>query len=330
MKFNSVTFFHENWQLGGVERTNIQWTKILKNEGLNVQLINLNSKGAVSEVFDRVIEVSDKKEEIKNSLEILSPGDALIICQPYLLKKIFTFIPFLLKKKIRIILAIRNSMDQFNEKIIRKIAASVFLVLLAPFLYRIIVNSHELTKEFPFSLTPNCVPVINPRFDVLENRFTKEEFNEPPKKIIFVGRWAKQKGIEFLDEIDAICRENGFTFEAYCNESNKPYQNKYIQDIISFYSSNNVALIFCSLFEGYPNILVEARAMGVPILYSHCKSGTREILSGYKAGIEFNKNRLQTLHQALNTLKETNGQPIDNEFIKKHLLQNSKLIEALG
>ena len=29
-----VYFLHENWQIGGVERTNIQWLKILKENGI--------------------------------------------------------------------------------------------------------------------------------------------------------------------------------------------------------------------------------------------------------------------------------------------------------
>lgn len=323
----SFYFLHENWQTGGVERTNIQWTKLLKRKKKRVCLINLNGIEKVPESFDKVFNINN--EELNILLSNLKEGDYLIICQPYLLKKVFMHFGALRNNKIKIILAIRNSLRQFENPFYR-IVISIALLLISYFLHRIIVNSTEQKKDFPFRYIRNCEVVINPRFDNIKDIPQSNNFNERPNKLVFIGRWADQKGIKFLKRFNEICEEEELEFEAFCQRDHFKFQKPYLTDTLHYLSSNNVAVLFCSIFEGYPNILVEARALGKPILYSTCKTGVNEIMSDYSNGILFEKHNEKSFRESLKSLKKITAIKNDISFASKHLLQNSNLLEVIN
>jgi N-acetylgalactosamine-N,N'-diacetylbacillosaminyl-diphospho-undecaprenol 4-alpha-N-acetylgalactosaminyltransferase len=96
------------------------------------------------------------------------------------------------------------------------------------------------------------------------------------------------------------------------------------------YFSKADVFVFTSLYEGFPNVLVEALACGLSVISSDCKSGPREILAPYsdfsfqiKEGIEETEygilipvNKKEELVEAMNCI-------VDN-FQEKNVKERAK------
>ncbi len=71
---------------------------------------------------------------------------------------------------------------------------------------------------------------------------------------------------ELEEQIKELNLENSVSLLGF---DNNPYK----------YFSKADAFVFSSLYEGFPNVLVEALACGLPVISTDCKSGPREILA---------------------------------------------------
>ena len=91
--------------------------------------------------------------------------------------------------------------------------------------------------------------------------------------------------------------ENAFDFEGFQ------------KNIIPYYLHTK-ATVLTSLYEGYPNVLIESIAMNTPVVAFNCPGGTNEIVqdsyNGYLVNykdIDDLKNKLSALLQNYNSLK---------------------------
>ena len=155
----------------------------------------------------------------------------------------------------------------------------------------IVPNSNSqgefISSNFPF-LSKKIYPIIN-FVDV--NRFTPadEIVKNVSLRIVTVARYSKQKNVlTYLKAVRKV-KELGLNVhfdwygdkernEVYYAEIVSVYQQLDIADYLTLHGTNlNIedeyrkADIFClpSLFEGYPNVVIEAMSSGLPILCSN-------------------------------------------------------------
>jgi len=169
-----------------------------------------------------------------------------------------------------------------------------FLIkMLYPYSDIVIANSMGNSLDLKKNFNIYEVITINNPFDIAKiKRESQEsiELNRDRFSFITIGRLDFGKNhklmIEAIKEVDAnlyIIGEGELKEELetqirelkldnrvfLLGRQNNPY--KYLSKVDSF--------LFTSLYEGFPNVLVEALACGLPIISSDCRSGVREILA---------------------------------------------------
>jgi len=305
----------------------------------------LASKGIMSDVFTcgaaiteipfaNVVHVSKNKLFMYLKLVYISRRyKSIVICQSYYLPWIALAI--ILLRSIydtRIILAERNSFRQYDKARFKKRILTFLFQKKHQLIDHVIFNSVELREEEVFNkLSYKSSVVKNPRF----SRSDSELISEPTrklnaKKICMYLRWADQKNLDFILKASKVFERLGLEFHVYCGETEHFFQKPFVRDAFIHMDENPSIIFFCSLFEGYPNILLEARVLGLPVVFSKCPTGVKEILNGYANAFEFEFNDLSSLEKTLDVNHEQFRRlNVDRELLAQHSVDSEVLIEAL-
>ena len=176
-----------------------------------------------------------------------------------------------------------------------------------------ICNS-EYTKQFYLSKYPEDLKKVFSLYNYIDIAEIKAQateevdddflnfINSHSENIVSVGRFCEEKGFEHLLEAFALLRQTnkGIGLVLVGDGSDKEHYLKAIerlgiQDHIYFtgYQNNPYkfmvrcdCFVLSSLSEGFPNVLAEAMALGLPVVATNCYSGPAEILrkdSNYSA-----------------------------------------------
>lgn len=171
----------------------------------------------------------------------------------------------------------------------------------------IIAQSNDMKSDLinHWKCDPKKIVVINNPVDV---EFVRSKVNKCPdellgkKQFVFIaaGRLAYQKGYDIL--IDRIAEmSSSVNFKIFIlgsgeleTQLRKYAKEKGVDEIISFLGYRNDvasyiyyadALILCSRYEGFPNIVLEANSLGKPVFTNNCQGGINEILVDGQNGI---------------------------------------------
>ncbi|WP_418185381.1 glycosyltransferase [Aliarcobacter vitoriensis] len=155
------------------------------------------------------------------------------------------------------------------------------------------------------------------------------DFKENKKYIISVGRLIKQKrnidlikaffelqrndnSLELLFLGDGILKTE---LKAECTKLGVKDKVHFLGNVKNpfYYLGKSDLFVLTSEFEGFPNVLVEAMACGLPVISSDCKSGPKEILETEKYGLLYPVGDVGTL---IEKIKFYLYQDVDKEVIK--------------
>ena len=175
-----------------------------------------------------------------------------------------------------------------------------------------VFQTQDAREYFSFIEEKKCKIIPNAiSDDIIKNNAVVRQ-----NKIVFVGQIIPQKNVKMLiDGFAKFCRiDNRYTLEVYGQgyqlESMKAYtKNKDLNDKIRFHGFvNNVlteiedASVYVSTsdFEGISNSILEAMALGLPVIATDCPiGGSRMLIQNEENGVLIPMNDSQALCDAL-------------------------------
>lgn len=232
----------------------------------------------------------------------------------------------------KVIVRINASPDFYLKNLIKR--------FLFRFVYKlsdcIIVNSKELNKKIKYYLNLNSSIIYNPAFNNLKNikfvnkKKAKIKTEEKTIKLLNVGRLVRQKNqILLIKAMDYLKKNSNIKFKLliigngrllnYLKEEikSKKLTNciKIINNISSPYSYmlNSNFFVLSSLYEGLPNVLIEALSLKKLVISSNCPTGPKEILLNGKCGYLFKNNDHISLAKVI--LKAINQNKVNKKKI---------------
>jgi len=322
--------------LGGLERQLGEIAKGLCDFGFDIHLVYLsNSQEPLFFDFDKRIshhQIVGASPEVRASIKLkilrqieifqllrrISPN---IVISFMTGSYFFLCIPSLLLR-IPIVLAERNSPQIYRVTTASKYRSLIFLsILLAS---RITTQFSEYINDYPrylrrkFRVIPNSIP------REIQSITPREKNSSQPLVYLFAGRFSFQKRLELLIRSFAqfSSDKTDVTLRVFGSGDNAAEMKSLVQDLgaeqrIQIFGPSKElpieilkadALCIPSLWEGFPNVLLESLYLGVPGLgFSNC-DGVRHLIVDGKNGwlgefIEDGSSLVSLLERSYHDLK---------------------------
>jgi glycosyltransferase involved in cell wall biosynthesis len=100
----------------------------------------------------------------------------------------------------------------------------------------------------------------------------------------------------------------------------------------SAYMAHSAVFVLSSAWEGLPTVLVEAMAVGTPVISTNCESGPAEILDNGKYGELVPVGNTEAMAEAILNVLSGNSKSVDSAWLNQFTLESAtqKYLDILG
>ena len=328
---------------GGAEKQIILLANAMAEKGHKVTLVSIYENNLCYELNNKVkyIFLPDRKEgvlrlytryvDIRNTLKEINPD---ITVNFWFQSAYFTA---MMKKSItgKVIYSERGDPgDKEYNGIMGQIRKFVF-----PKIDGFVFQSEGAKNFFDDIIQKRSVVINNP---VFVKRSDYPNVIKREKKIVTMGRLHEQKNQKLLINAFASINDEFKDYNLYIYGDGE--LKKELQDLIDSYNLtkrillkgaqkdvhgliyNASLFVLSSDYEGLPNALIEAMALGIPSISTDCKpGGAREIIHNYEDGIIVPINDVQKL---ANSMRWMLNNPLEAGEMGKKAFQNIRRLDS--
>lgn len=150
--------------------------------------------------------------------------------------------------------------------------------------YEEIKEDHEWFNKDKYRLiVANARMVPEKRYDVLIKAFEVVEKKIPEARLMIIGNGPLREQIEKM--VPQPLKDK----VAFMGFQNNPY----------YYMYRASVFVLTSDYEGFPNVVIEALACGLPVVATNCKTGPREIIENNIEGWVVNRGNPEAVAKGL-------------------------------
>lgn len=294
----------------------------------DVNIANLNISSSYTNGFQRFTNIAKRYVCVKRWISRNKP-DVVICLLPEMAKYVFK-----LKNKyhFKLVTSERNNPAIVTDEKVIRLKERVYSAS-----DLIIFQTERAMTFYSDYIQKKGVVISNAVGNELAYQI-KHDHIRATKSITAVGRLVPQKDYPTLLRAFKLLIEKhqDFTLNIYGTGSclkqlEEMAEELGIKDSVSFKGENKMALkevaksscyVLSSLYEGMPNSLMEAMAIGMPCVSTDCPNGPAELIQNGENGLLVEIGNYQGLCNAISTMIE------DTEFAKKCGENASKIIET--
>ncbi len=337
-----IGFLINDLNAGGAERATASLASCFVNHGIHTEIITFTNEESFYPLDEKVVRAAVGFDEIKHSLSLKRIMGAL--------KRMFKLRRFVKNRKLDILVGMSFSMTWYTvfctlfsrtraigteRNNPYKYKASKFNSLLRKIFYFICDGYIFQTKKSALFFTKKLkkTDVIIPNAIFNENVYKLSPPQEREKVICAVGRLNRQKRFDLLIEAFSSVADKIPEYKLIIygegelrDELQGLIDEKGLTDRITLPGTNPNALqevnkasvyVLSSDYEGMPNVLMEAMALGVPCISTRCDMGPEELIENGKNGILVDMGSSEKIGEAIMKI-------LENPELAKTLSENSR------
>ena len=239
-------------------------------------------------------------------------------------------IPFLIGLNIPIVVSERNNPWVMPRNKLNRILRKIYYKKVDGIVFQTNMAKSFFSKE----IQKKGKVILNP----LDYKRLPKEYEGPRRKVICgVGRLVEQKNHKLLIRAFSIIQKKHSDYklviygDGHLKEELEQYaKDKLVSGSYEILPATNEVLnkindvsifVMSSDYEGLPNALIEAMALGLPVISTDCSSGgPRALIQNYKNGILVEPKNEEDMALAINEL-------INNKKLADKLGRNAKKIK---